>query len=300
VPQELHLGRERLAVDELDAAPPAVYVAIFHQPLHLHHVRLRHGQTGVHQGHREIAVVGDEQGAARVEVEPPHRVDARRRHVAQEIVNGAPALGVAHGRDHPPGLVEDEIHGGLAHDALPVDLDASGSRVDLRPELGDDAAVDAHAPGSHQLLGGTAGRHPCMRQDLLQSHAGHPLAHSVNPRTMRRVAKPWGYEIIWAETDRYVGKILHITAGQKLSRQYHLKKDETFLVEAGEMDLEIGQGADTRVLRMKARDSYHCTPRTVHRMVAVTDVDVIEVSTPELDDVVRLEDAYGREGTNDP
>jgi mannose-6-phosphate isomerase len=117
---------------------------------------------------------------------------------------------------------------------------------------------------------------------------------------MRRVVKPWGYEIIWAETDRYVGKILHITAGQKLSRQYHLKKDETFLVEAGEMDLEIGQGAETRVLRMKARDSYHCTPRTVHRMVAVTDVDVIEVSTPELDDVVRLEDAYGREGTNEP
>ena len=62
-------------------------------------------------------------------------------------------------------------------------------------------------------------------------------------------------------------------------------------------NLEIGQGADSRVLRMKARDSYHCTPRTVHRMVAVTDVDVIEVSTPELDDVVRLEDAYGREGT---
>ncbi len=61
---------------------------------------------------------------------------------------------------------------------------------------------------------------------------------------MRRVTKPWGYEIIWAETDRYVGKILHIAAGQKLSRQYHLKKDETFLVEAGEMDLEIGQGAE--------------------------------------------------------
>lgn len=117
---------------------------------------------------------------------------------------------------------------------------------------------------------------------------------------MRRVNKPWGYGIIWAETDRYVGKVLHITAGQKLSRQYHVKKDETFLIEAGEMDLEIGQGAELRVLRMKARDSYHCSPRTVHRMVAVTDVDVIEVSTPELDDVVRLEDAYGREGTSEP
>ena len=101
-------------------------------------------------------------------------------------------------------------------------------------------------------------------------------------------------------TDRYVGKILHIKAGQSLSLQYHVKKDETFLVESGEMDLEIGEGASTRILRMGARDAFHCTPRTVHRMVAVTDVDVIEVSTPELDDVVRLEDAYGRQGTSEP
>jgi mannose-6-phosphate isomerase-like protein (cupin superfamily) len=117
---------------------------------------------------------------------------------------------------------------------------------------------------------------------------------------MRRVQKPWGYEIVWAETERYVGKILHIDAGQKLSRQFHVRKDETFLVESGEMDLEIGKEADIRGLRMRARDSFHCVPGTVHRMVAVTDVDVIEVSTPELDDVVRLEDAYGREGTSNP
>jgi mannose-6-phosphate isomerase-like protein (cupin superfamily) len=117
---------------------------------------------------------------------------------------------------------------------------------------------------------------------------------------MRRVEKPWGHEIIWAQTDRYVGKVLHIKAGQRLSRQYHVKKDETFLVEAGEMDLEVGQGAELRVVRMKVRDSFHCPPRTVHRMVAVTDVDVVEVSTPELDDVVRLEDEYGRQGTNAP
>jgi len=115
---------------------------------------------------------------------------------------------------------------------------------------------------------------------------------------MRRVSKPWGYEIIWAETDRYVGKILHINQGARLSRQYHVKKEETFLVQSGEMDLEVGDGADLRVIRMRERDSFHCVPRTIHRMVAVTDVDVVEVSTPELDDVVRLEDAYGREGTN--
>ena len=117
---------------------------------------------------------------------------------------------------------------------------------------------------------------------------------------MRRIEKPWGHEVVWAETPRYVGKLLHIAAGHRLSRQYHERKDETFLVQSGEMDLEIGQGADAHVRRMKARDSYHCAPRTVHRMVAVTDVDVIEVSTPELDDVVRLEDAYGREGTSEP
>ena len=123
---------------------------------------------------------------------------------------------------------------------------------------------------------------------------------SVQPFEMRRVGKPWGYELVWAETDRYVGKILHINAGAKLSRQYHVMKDETFLVQSGEMDLEVGEGADKRTVRMGPRESFHCTPRTVHRMIAVTDVDVIEVSTPELSDVVRLEDEYGRGGTSDP
>lgn len=117
---------------------------------------------------------------------------------------------------------------------------------------------------------------------------------------MRRVDKPWGYEIVWAETERYVGKLLHIDRGHKLSRQYHVEKDETFFVQSGEMDLEVGDGAERRVVRMRARDSFHCAPKTIHRMIAVSDVDVIEVSTPELDDVVRLEDAYGREGTSDP
>ena len=119
----------------------------------------------------------------------------------------------------------------------------------------------------------------------------------VSFRHMRRVEKPWGYEIVWAETDRYVGKILHIAKGQKLSRQYHVRKDETFYVQSGEMDLEVGQGAELKTIHMKVGESFHCTPNTIHRMLGVTDVDVIEVSTPELDDVVRLEDAYGRQGT---
>lgn len=114
---------------------------------------------------------------------------------------------------------------------------------------------------------------------------------------MRKVPKPWGHELIWAETERYVGKILHIEAGHRLSRQFHHVKDETFLVQAGEMQLEIGQGDEQKIIHLKAGEAFHCPPKTVHRMVAITTVDVLEVSTPELDDVVRIEDAYGREGT---
>jgi quercetin dioxygenase-like cupin family protein len=117
---------------------------------------------------------------------------------------------------------------------------------------------------------------------------------------MRRVDKPWGHELIWAQTDRYVGKILHIKAGQRLSRQFHRVKDETIMVERGEMDLEIGAPPDVEVRRLGVREPFHVTPNLVHRMVAVTDCDVLEVSTPELDDVVRIEDNYGREGTSAP
>jgi len=106
--------------------------------------------------------------------------------------------------------------------------------------------------------------------------------------------------MIWAETARYVGKILSIRAGQRLSRQYHRVKEETLMVQAGEMDLEIGDGSAIEVRRMKAGDVFHVLPGTIHRMIGVTDVSVIEVSTPELDDVVRLQDVYGREGTSKP
>lgn len=117
---------------------------------------------------------------------------------------------------------------------------------------------------------------------------------------MRRVEKPWGYEIIWAETEAYVAKLLFVRQGQSLSRQFHRKKDETFFVEAGEMTLEVGRSPNIEILQMKPGDTFHCPPGTVHRMVGRTDVRVFEVSTPELDDVVRLEDAYGREGTDEP
>ena len=114
---------------------------------------------------------------------------------------------------------------------------------------------------------------------------------------IERVEKPWGYELIFAHTDSYVGKIIHIAAGHRLSRQYHVKKDETLLVESGELDLEVGPADGFETIRLRQRDAYRVTPGTVHRMVGVTDVDVIEVSTTQLDDVVRLSDDYGREGT---
>ena len=117
---------------------------------------------------------------------------------------------------------------------------------------------------------------------------------------MRRVDKPWGHELIWAETARYVGKLLHVRQGERLSRQYHRVKEETLMVQSGEMDLEIGPEEAVQIRRMKAGDVFHVVPGTIHRMVGVTDVDVLEVSTPELDDVVRLEDVYGRKGTSAP
>ncbi len=116
---------------------------------------------------------------------------------------------------------------------------------------------------------------------------------------MKRVEKPWGYELIWAVTDRYVGKVLHINAGQKLSLQYHVKKDETVMVWSGRMMFEhFREGQAPQFQEMKQGDAFHVTPGLRHRMIAVEDTEVFEVSTTELDDVVRLQDAYGREGTS--
>ena len=119
---------------------------------------------------------------------------------------------------------------------------------------------------------------------------------------VRRVPKPWGYEIIWAHTDRYVGKILHIEAGQALSVQYHERKDETVHLLSGRMVYWVQQeGEDElRDMQLVEGESFRITPRTIHYMEAITDCDVLEASTPELDDVVRLRDRYGREGTRAP
>jgi mannose-6-phosphate isomerase len=110
-----------------------------------------------------------------------------------------------------------------------------------------------------------------------------------------RVEKPWGHELIWAKTDRYVGKILHIEAGQVLSLQYHNVKDETIYVYSGEIILRLGRGGDNLIeRRMKPGESLHISPQQIHQFEAVVTSDLLEVSTPEIDDVVRLKDRYGR------
>jgi mannose-6-phosphate isomerase-like protein (cupin superfamily) len=120
-------------------------------------------------------------------------------------------------------------------------------------------------------------------------------------REVRTVPKPWGHEIIWALTDRYCGKILHITAGHSLSVQYHERKDETVYLLSGELRYWVQlPGEELKDVNLRAGDAFRITPGTIHYMEAVTDCDVLEASTPELDDVVRLKDRYGREGTNAP
>jgi mannose-6-phosphate isomerase-like protein (cupin superfamily) len=111
----------------------------------------------------------------------------------------------------------------------------------------------------------------------------------------RRVEKPWGHELIWAETELYVGKILHVKAGEALSVQMHEKKDETLHVLSGELILRVGRAPDAlETIPFREGDSYRVRPGTVHMIEAVTDVDVLEASTAHLDDVVRFKDRYGR------
>jgi mannose-6-phosphate isomerase-like protein (cupin superfamily) len=118
---------------------------------------------------------------------------------------------------------------------------------------------------------------------------------------VRVVPKPWGHETIWAHTDRYVGKILHIKAGEALSVQYHNRKDETVYLLSGEMIYWVKlDGEELKDMKLKVGDAFRITPGTIHYMEAVTDCDVLEASTPELDDVVRLTDRYGRQGTSAP
>jgi mannose-6-phosphate isomerase len=118
----------------------------------------------------------------------------------------------------------------------------------------------------------------------------------------RRVDKPWGYELIWAESEHYVGKVLFVKAGESLSLQFHREKDESWLVREGRAKLELGSAGDA-ILNQEVVNAGVCfrfRPGTVHRVTALEDTTILEVSTPQLDDVVRLEDRYGREGASAP
>ena len=119
---------------------------------------------------------------------------------------------------------------------------------------------------------------------------------------VRRVDKPWGYELIWALTEVYCGKVLFVKAGHALSLQFHREKDESWLVQSGRAKLELGDAGQGALAEEVVGPGYafHYTPGTVHRVTAIEDTTILEVSTPQLDDVVRLEDAYGREGTSAP
>jgi mannose-6-phosphate isomerase-like protein (cupin superfamily) len=125
------------------------------------------------------------------------------------------------------------------------------------------------------------------------------LTESATEHTLpRRVEKPWGHEIWWAATDQYVGKILHVNKGHRLSLQYHEKKDETSYVLSGRLILVQGETRDNLTERpVSVGDVWRNTPGTIHTIEALEDSDVLEASTPYLDDVVRLSDDYGREGT---
>ena len=124
---------------------------------------------------------------------------------------------------------------------------------------------------------------------------------SAYATTSRRVEKPWGWELVWAETEAYVGKLLHVRAGQALSLQYHEVKDEAWLVQEGRASLELGEvGGELETIEIGPGDTFRFRPRTVHRVTAIDDLTVIEISTNHLDDVIRLEDRYGREGSSAP
>jgi mannose-6-phosphate isomerase len=118
----------------------------------------------------------------------------------------------------------------------------------------------------------------------------------------RHVEKPWGYELIWALTDVYCGKVLFVRAGQALSLQFHREKYESWYVQSGRARLELGRAGESVLDEevVSAGACFHLAPGTVHRVTAIEDTMILEVSTPHLDDVVRLEDRYGRAGTTDP
>jgi mannose-6-phosphate isomerase len=164
--------------------------------------------------------------------------------------------------------------------------------VSCPPEFGDIETLDTHRSPVRSLHRRSAAGLHSLRQSRIMS----------GRTDVRHVPKPWGHETIWASNELYVGKILHITAGNALSIQYHNVKDETVYLLRGELKYWVKlEGHDElEDMRLREGDAFRITPGTIHYMEAVTDCDVLEASTPHLDDVVRLQDRYGREGTSAP
>jgi mannose-6-phosphate isomerase len=123
------------------------------------------------------------------------------------------------------------------------------------------------------------------------------LRNAMNDKLPRRIEKPWGYELLFACTPKYAGKIISVKKGHRLSLQYHQQKDEVIYLHAGKALLEIGEkGKPLKSSTLEPGQCIHVTPHTTHRLKALEDSTFLEVSTPELEDVVRLEDDYGRTG----
>ena len=124
---------------------------------------------------------------------------------------------------------------------------------------------------------------------------------SIHAPGSGRVDKPWGYELHWAVTDRYLGKLLHVDKGHSLSLQYHVQKDECIYVESGLLDVQLeDENGEMHTHRLGPGMSAHIRPGRKHRFIAIEDTDLFEASSPEIDDVVRIEDIYGRAGTSAP
>src|SRR5687768_16831885 len=132
-----------------------------------------------------------------------------------------------------------------------------------------------------------------MNDHLTSPNLGGLEPFAVEPT---KVEKPWGYELIWAQTDEYAGKLLFVKAGESLSLQFHREKDESWLVHSGRARIEMAAPGekvpDTEVVGPGA--AFRIRPGTVHRVTGLEDTTIIEVSTPQLQDVVRLDDRYGR------